>query len=408
MSNIVSFPNRPTPHHLEQLLRRGQWEELAQALRSGPSPTLPIRGYPLFAAVLQSLQHHRVGSGYQAPDVPLNLKKALLEMPTPTGAISEDQQGRQQTAVWWACWYGQLDVALDLVNKGYQVDTPDRTIWDAFLEGLFSRGPMVERTIHTRYGDALHIVSLDPMELERCRFWMLSPLVAAVKNKCSKWPGINTSPHDNHCLSSLIVAGHGPLLHAFLNQGVHPDCDLYFQDDDGNIQPSPSRASEVAIEMQQEDILRLLMDYGAQWERSVERQSLLDIAAMSGGLPCLDYLIRHAPIKQLAQELPGAMMHAVAAGRIPVAEHLINTGAPLFIQTTSGYTLLHQAAASGQLEMLEWLQDKGMDVHVEAVDGTTPMSLLKQIHPHLYAQWSQQQGCRDDSNIIEFRPRAAR
>ena len=74
----------------------------------------------------------------------------------------------------------------------------------------------------------------------------------------------------------------------------------------------------------------------------------------------------------------GALFHAVAENDIPLARELIREGADITRTSPQGYTVLHRAAAAGNLDMVEFLLDQGAKPGVTAKDGQTPKKLAHQ------------------------------
>ena len=60
--------------------------------------------------------------------------------------------------------------------------------------------------------------------------------------------------------------------------------------------------------------------------------------------------------------------------------------APMLQMSTRGWTALHHAAATGQVEMLRLLIDAGGDVNVRAQDGWTPL--------HCAAYWGHEEAAQ--------------
>lgn len=396
------------------MLREGQWEELSSALKNGLSPAQMVNGFPLFVAILQAAHHQhqehhqRQQHDYRPVVMAPSLRAHLVNLQWPD--VLHVHEGKQKTAVSWACFYGHLDLALDLIKKGHKIDTLDWPIWDAMIEGLLTRGPMINKNVRTKGQDYLEIVVLDKEKLDQVNWFLLSDLIGAVKNDCSKWPGKNLEQeHHNHVLSSMIIAGHLPLIRSLVQHGVDPDCLLYFEDSDGQIKPSTTRACEIAVEMQHDDILKVLMEHGARWGASGSKNdySLLDVCAMVGHEQSLEYVLRHCPVRQLCHDLPDAMLNAVAYGNLDVVKRLHEAGAPVRLKTPSGFTLMHQAALGGHLDVIFWLHQNGADWNDPSSSGLLPMDLLAQHHPKLSKTFTLQEVCSIDeeapsSNILTF------
>jgi ankyrin repeat protein len=100
----------------------------------------------------------------------------------------------------------------------------------------------------------------------------------------------------------------------------------------------------------------------------------------------ISFVIEH--IEQAAQLSPEALragwvdaggvtllMHAAAEGRVAVAEHLIDLGAPVGLRSPEGYTALSLAAMNGQGASVDALLRAGADVNDVDAEGSTPLML---------------------------------
>lgn len=64
-------------------------------------------------------------------------------------------------------------------------------------------------------------------------------------------------------------------------------------------------------------------------------------------------------------------------------EKMRQYGAMVDMVSTNGYTLLHQAALSGNWDSIEWLLENGLRWDQQANNGIRPLDVLRQHHPQL-------------------------
>ena len=69
-------------------------------------------------------------------------------------------------------------------------------------------------------------------------------------------------------------------------------------------------------------------------------------------------------------------MHwACAKNNLAIAKELVDAGASKDKLSTRGGTILHEAASSGSVELVQYILDLGVDPYVIADDGSTALSV---------------------------------
>jgi len=107
------------------------------------------------------------------------------------------------------------------------------------------------------------------------------------------------------------------------------------------------------------------------------RRTALHVAAVNGHFEAVTWLVTEAGANVQAQDKDGWMPHHLAAksGHLPVLQYLITeAGVPVETETAPGLsTALHVAAQSGQLEAVTWLvQEAHANVHAQDTYGYMP------------------------------------
>ncbi|MBQ6615997.1 MAG: ankyrin repeat domain-containing protein, partial [Thermoguttaceae bacterium] len=55
---------------------------------------------------------------------------------------------------------------------------------------------------------------------------------------------------------------------------------------------------------------------------------------------------------------------------------LIEQGLDVHAKDNNGWTVLHDAALSGNMKLMQWLIEQGLDVHAKSASGITPQHLF--------------------------------
>jgi ankyrin repeat protein len=108
----------------------------------------------------------------------------------------------------------------------------------------------------------------------------------------------------------------------------------------------------------------------------------IGLAAFFGRKDVLDFLLQHGadPNAASKNQMRVTPLHSAVAHRDPeiataMVESLLSNGAKVNIAQDGGWTPLHQAAAHGQMEIMELLLGRKADVNAESDDGTTPLRM---------------------------------
>uniref|UniRef100_A0A6P7GEX0 Uncharacterized protein LOC114338418 n=1 Tax=Diabrotica virgifera virgifera TaxID=50390 RepID=A0A6P7GEX0_DIAVI len=125
------------------------------------------------------------------------------------------------------------------------------------------------------------------------------------------------------------------------------------------------------------DILKYLKDKGANLGISNnQKQTLVHKAAESGDLKALQYLVEDCKMDVNVYDVHGNLpvhMIDMRYHSISILKYLKDKGANLSISNIHKHTLIHKAAQSGDLEVLQYLVENcKMDVNVSDVDGNVP------------------------------------
>lgn len=131
-----------------------------------------------------------------------------------------------------------------------------------------------------------------------------------------------------------------------------------------------------AISHNGEEIIKLLLDKGADIEQTIHDESLLHLAASKGFVNIVELLLHHLGIEVTSENNQGwtALHRAVENCNLKATELLLNRGADVNCATNSGLTPLHLAAAKGSFDIVQLLVDRGANIDSRTkVDGRTAL-----------------------------------
>ena len=387
MSNVHQFISKSTPDNIDIMLEKGNWNGLVGALEGGVSPVLDIRGYPLFAAIMQSHHYHNPSTDGSSVPLTHTLAKFISQSNIPFDVVSGSKDSeRQYTAITWAAYYGQWEIVHDFLKRNFQVDTKSYSIWLAIMEGYFERCSIRENEFEHINGKQVAMLALnqDISNNEQCA---LFKIVGALKSKVFLWPGEKLKTEENAIFSSAIMFHQNALVKAFLINGVSPDVPSTDLLENGVLENISISPAEIAIDVGNIKALELLIEYNCSWGSDYNTKdtanSLLDIAIMNGDIECLNLILNKCPTHRLQYDMPNAMMNAVAQGNVDFVKLLKKFGGSFDGRTPSGYTLLHQAALMGNIEMIKFLVEEKLSWNDMSDSGVTPSDLLRQNNPNL-------------------------
>lgn len=106
-----------------------------------------------------------------------------------------------------------------------------------------------------------------------------------------------------------------------------------------------------------------------------EGHTLLDYAAEAGRLDIVKKLVEMGASPTQKCSMGHEPVHAAArGGAVEVLDYLVAQGASLDASTTSGITVAHSAAFTGQVKVLEYLTGKGVNILTKDNFGRTPLA----------------------------------
>ena len=80
-------------------------------------------------------------------------------------------------------------------------------------------------------------------------------------------------------------------------------------------------------------------------------------------------------IAKIKDRIPDLIHSAAASGSIEIMESLLNHGFDIAQKDKDGWTLLHYAASGGKIEMMKHILDKGVDKNSRNIKGETAFNL---------------------------------
>ncbi len=197
-----------------------------------------------------------------------------------------------------------------------------------------------------------------------------------------------------HDSSALIEAAAEPNLatvQLLLQRGADPGAKSDFGDTPLLAVLRPRGSSEGAdVLLQRMAVLRALLDRGAPLEDRLQSmqtwQPTALLLAIGSQLPAAALLLieRGADVNArtgfTGNEQPdmSALMWATHAGQIEVVSALLDKGAQIDAQNSSGHSALMIAAASGRIEALELLLRRGADPQLRNRDGLNALELSRE------------------------------
>ncbi|EQC27025.1 TKL protein kinase [Saprolegnia diclina VS20] len=139
-------------------------------------------------------------------------------------------------------------------------------------------------------------------------------------------------------------------------------------------------ALHVAAANGHDDIVTLLLATDPSLScRSDQSGNLpLHLAAAKGHMFIVEKLVQHAPVKSLSWTNSGGctpLSVAIKCAHAPLVSLLIQSGTSLDSTTNSGWTLLHEAAATGGLAMVKMLLSTTLNMFAKTTAGETPLQI---------------------------------
>uniref|UniRef100_A0A6P7GM07 Uncharacterized protein LOC114338408 n=1 Tax=Diabrotica virgifera virgifera TaxID=50390 RepID=A0A6P7GM07_DIAVI len=196
--------------------------------------------------------------------------------------------------------------------------------------------------------------------------------VETLKYLKDKGANLSISNNQNQTLVHKAVESGGLKVLRYLVE----DCklDVNVSDVDGNL------PAHKAAELGYVETLKYLKGKGANLSISNnQKQTLVYKATQSGDLEVLKYLVEDCKMDVNVSDVNGNLpVHmAVEFSDVEILKYLKEKGANLSVSNNQKHTLVHKAAQSGYLEVLQYLvEDCKMDVNVSDVDGNLPVHMV--------------------------------
>jgi len=116
------------------------------------------------------------------------------------------------------------------------------------------------------------------------------------------------------------------------------------------------------------ELVRLMVERGADVTATDNGQTVLHLAASAGNLEVMKWVIDHGA----AESVYSVLFTAVAEGQLEVVKWLVQERGAKVTATRWGITVLLMAARAGQLEVVKWLVKRGhADVTAKDLEGRT-------------------------------------
>jgi ankyrin repeat protein len=166
---------------------------------------------------------------------------------------------------------------------------------------------------------------------------------------------------------------------------------------DGRLSPL-----HVAADSSLDDVVWLLLLDGADPNRIDERRSPLFLAARSESPAVAEMLLDAGAEVDRGAGTQTPLMEAVQRGRHSTVELLARRGANVNATSASGWSPLHYAAKSDQIEIAKRLLDLGADPLHVSEDGENATDLAARYFDPIYAQIYRDWGIPDRYSVVEL------
>lgn len=175
-------------------------------------------------------------------------------------------------------------------------------------------------------------------------------------------------------LLRAALAGDAARAKAALAEGAVPDTEGPLANPDNRL-----RLLHYAVAADNAAAARLLAELGADPERDTPGFGpALLFAITLDKPPLLAALLDARPFAKLAVDTQRTLMfRAVSLNRPRCLDMLLARGAPIDLRDTAGYTVLMRAVGALDAPLAQHLLDKGASLQVESVGGATPANLTQ-------------------------------
>jgi len=147
------------------------------------------------------------------------------------------------------------------------------------------------------------------------------------------------------------------------------------------ITPDGVTALSYAVEADDKDVFEYLLDRGAKLPKlgSYGADRAIEFGVRNGNLNCLESYGLSRIDALFRNEARMTLAHFAAESGTPeFIARLAELGAPAGEPDIYGWTPLHTAASKGNLPVVRWLVQRGVDKNARTVDGKTPFLLARE------------------------------
>ncbi|MBF0316286.1 MAG: ankyrin repeat domain-containing protein [Oligoflexia bacterium] len=264
-----------------------------------------------------------------------------------------------------AAYTGQLDVAKHLMSKGADINKANHGGWTPLISAI-NQG-YLEIAVHL----IEHGAEIDPSSASNSALIMHAAQyghINVIRKLKDKGADINIA--NTHGVTPLNIAA----------QSGHLDVVEYLVRKNADTNKTEAKGYtplNSAAYSGQLDVVKHLVSKGADINKANHDGWTPLISAINQGhLEIAVHLIEHAAeIDPSSASNSALIIHAAQYGHINVLRKLKEKGADLNQKdSVSGWTPLHGAAYTGQLDVVEYLVSEGADINTIHANGVTPLN----------------------------------
>ncbi|OQE30307.1 hypothetical protein PENFLA_c003G10917 [Penicillium flavigenum] len=239
----------------------------------------------------------------------------------------------QGSALHWAASQGQLKTAQELLRQGAQIDSRNRKT---------GKKPLIQ-SVHSDHAD---IVAL---------------LLAHGADPNAKGDG-----EPNDAIRSAVIRNKAAVARVLLDNGV-----------DANLTGHRGSLLHIAAgraHKNREEVVRVLIEKGANIESIYDGETPLQVACWSGSVEVARCLIESGARLDTRGRNGSSLLHQ-ATNEVKTVKLLVEKGADIEVKDEQGETPLHRACWNGRTEAAAFLLDQGADIEARSSSGKTPLLL---------------------------------